>query len=151
MKVQIFRFFTAQVKIHQISHVTFQTRSEFFFKVWSTRQCHERQLFCTFLAETLNAIEKSSTSKWKFSDLSLVELKFTKFLMSFLKPRDSFSSNFTSLSRVMRHKSSALFHLKLYVLSTKLTDQVQIFRPSTTHININQILCHFSYPESVFA
>ena len=148
MKVQIFRFFTARVKIYQISHVTFLTRSEFFFKVWSTRQCHERQLFCTFLAETLNAIEKSSTSKWKFSDLSLLELKFTKFLMSFLKPR---IINFTSLSRVMRHKSSALFRLKLYMLSTKLTDQVQIFRSSTTHMNINQTLCHFSYPESVFA
>ena len=42
IKVQIFRFFTAQVKIHQISHVIFQTKSEFFFKLWITLQCHER-------------------------------------------------------------------------------------------------------------
>ena len=40
--VQVFRFFTAQVKIHQISHVIFQTKSEFFFKLWITVQCHER-------------------------------------------------------------------------------------------------------------
>ena len=30
IKVQIFRFFTAGVKIHQISHVIFQTKREFF-------------------------------------------------------------------------------------------------------------------------
>ena len=42
IKVQIFRLFTAQVKIHQISHVIFQTKSEFFFKFWMTVQCDER-------------------------------------------------------------------------------------------------------------
>ena len=47
--------------------------------------------------------------------------------MSFLKPRASFSSNFVSLSTVMRDNSSVLFHLKLYMLSTKGTHQVQIF------------------------
>ena len=41
IKLQNFRFFTAQVKIHQISHVIFQT-SDFFFKIWITVQCHER-------------------------------------------------------------------------------------------------------------
>ena len=30
IKVKIFRFFTAQVKIHQVSHVIFQTKSDFF-------------------------------------------------------------------------------------------------------------------------
>ena len=47
--------------------------------------------------------------------------------MSFLKPRTSFSSNFVSLSTVMRDNSSVLFYLKLYILSTKGTHQVQIF------------------------
>ena len=47
--------------------------------------------------------------------------------MSFLKPRASFSSNFASLSTLMRDHSSVLFHLKLYMLSTKGTHQVQIF------------------------
>ena len=47
--------------------------------------------------------------------------------MSFLKPRASFSSNFASLSTVMRDNSSVLFHLKLYMVSTKGTHQVQIF------------------------
>ena len=73
------------------------------------------------------AIDKSSTSKCKFSDFPLLALKFTKFIISFLKPRASFSSNFASLSTLMRDNSSVLFHLKLYMLSTKGTHQVQIF------------------------
>ena len=94
IKVQLFRLSTTQVKAHQFSHVIFQTKSQFFFKVWIFFQCHERSFFCTFLAGTLCAIEKSSTLKYKLSDLSLVTLKFTKFLMSFSEPRVSFSSNF---------------------------------------------------------
>ena len=43
-----------------------------------------------------------SLSKWKFSELPQLALKFTKFLMSFLKTRVSFSSNFVSLFSVMR-------------------------------------------------
>ena len=46
-------------------------------------------LLC-FLAETLYAIGKSSTSKCKFSDLQLLTLKFPKFLMSYLESRVSF-------------------------------------------------------------
>ena len=42
IKVQIFRFLTAGIKIRQISPVIFQTKSESFFKAWITHQCHER-------------------------------------------------------------------------------------------------------------
>ena len=51
----------------------------------------------------------------------LLSLTFTKFVMSFLKPRASFSSNFASLSSVMRNNSSVLFHVKLYIPSRKRT------------------------------
>ena len=47
--------------------------------------------------------------------------------MSFLKPRASFSSNFASLSTLMRDNCSVLFHLKLYMLSTKGTHQLTKF------------------------
>ena len=57
IRVQIFRLSTAEVKVHRIPHAIFQTKSQFFFK-----------LFCTFSAGTLYAIDKSSTSKYKFSD-----------------------------------------------------------------------------------
>ena len=61
-----------------------------------------------------------------------------------------FSSKCGSLFSVMRDNCSVLFHLKLYMLSTKGTHQMQIFRLSTARIKINQIPCHFSSHESVF-
>ena len=135
--MRIFRLSTARVKIFQIPHVIFQTKSQFFFKVWITSQCRERSFFCTFLAETLYAIDKSSTSKCKFSDLPLLALKFTKFFMSCLEPRVSFPSNFASLFSVMRHNSSALFRLNFYMLWTNF--KVQISRPLTALMKIKQM------------
>ena len=145
IKVQIFKFSTAQVKIHQISHVIFQTKSEFSSKFGKHFSITREN---SFLAETLYAVDKSSTSKYKFSDLPLLASKFTKFAMSFLKPRTSFSSNSPSPSSVMRDTTSVLFRLKLYMFSTKGTNQVQIFRLSTARIN--QIPCNFSSHKSVF-
>ena len=55
-----------------------------------------------FLIQTLHTFYKSSPSKWKLSDLPLLILKFTKFLMSFLETRISYSSNFASLFSFMR-------------------------------------------------
>ena len=55
-------------------------------------------------------------------------LKFTKFLMSFLEPRISFSSNFASLFSVMRHNSFVLFHLNLCMLWTKGFDHSANFQ-----------------------
>ena len=76
-----------------------------------------------FLAETLYAINKSNTLKWKFSDLPLLILKFTKFVTSFLEPRANFSSNFASLIN-----SFVLFHLNLYMFSKKGTHQSGNYR-----------------------
>ena len=89
------------VKIHQIPHVIFQTESQEFFKVGITFKYHERSFFCTFLAETLYAFEKSSTLKCKLAGLPVLALKFTKLLMSFLEPRVSSSLNLASLFSVM--------------------------------------------------
>ena len=46
------------------------------------------------LAQTLHTIDKSNTAKCKFSDLPLLALKFSKFIMSLFEPKVSFSSNF---------------------------------------------------------
>ena len=108
------------------------------------------QLVCIIVAQTLHTFDKNIPSKCKFSDFPLPELKFIKFLMSFFKQKVSFSSKCGSLLSVMRENSSVLFHLKLYMLSTKGTHQVQIFRLSTARIKINQIPFHFSSHESVF-
>ena len=83
IKVQVLKLSTAQVKFYYIPYVIFLTKSQFFFKVWFTLQCNEWSFFCSFSAKTLDAIDKSNTSKCKFSDLQLLELKLTKFFMSF--------------------------------------------------------------------
>ena len=41
IKVDIFRLATAFIKIHQIPHAIFGTKSQFFFKLCITLQCHE--------------------------------------------------------------------------------------------------------------
>ena len=121
-------FSTAQIKVHQIPHVIFQIKSQLFFKVWIFFQFHERSFFCTSQAETLCAIGKSSTLKCKFPDLPLLALKFTKFLMSFLEPRVSFSSNFASLFNVRRHNSSVLFVLNICKLWTNGSNESAHFQ-----------------------
>ena len=126
--MQLFRLATARVKIHEIPHAIFQTISQLFFKVWITLKCPERSFLCTFLAKTLCAIGKISIPRCKFSDLPLLALKFTKFLMSLLEPRASFSSNFASLFSVMIHNSSVLFHLNLCILCTEGAHQSTNFQ-----------------------
>ena len=82
--------FECWVKILQIPHAIFQRASKFFFKFCIILQCYDAQLLCTFFAQTWYPFNKSNTSKYKFSDLPLLALKFTNFLMSFLKPGVSF-------------------------------------------------------------
>ena len=103
---------TTCVKIHQMTYVIFETVSHFWW--------HNPPIF---LAQTLHTFYKSSLSKWKLSDLPVLILKFIKFLMSFLEPRVSFSSNFASLFSVMGHNSSVLFHLKICMLWTNGSNQ----------------------------
>ena len=52
IKEQVFRFFTARVKIHQIPYVIFETISRFF----------TTQLVCIILAKTLHTFGKNIPS-----------------------------------------------------------------------------------------
>ena len=104
------------------------------------------------LAQTLHNFCKISPSKCKFSDFLLLRLKFTKFLMSFLEPRVSFSLNFASLFRSRKYNSSAFFHLNFICFGQKDPIKVQIFRLLTACMKTNQIpyvifqaTCQFSF------
>ena len=59
--MQIFRLATARVTVHQIPYVIFQTKNQFFFKVWMSFQYHERQFFSAFLAETTKVAHQSAS------------------------------------------------------------------------------------------
>ena len=121
--MQISRLSTAQVKVHQNCSCYFSNEKSAFLQSLDLFSVSWEIILLYFLAETSYTIEKSGTSKWKLSDLPLVTLKFTKFLMSFLEPRVSFSSNFASFFSVMRHNVSVLFHLNIYMLWTNGSNQ----------------------------
>ena len=61
---------------------------------WNHRSFLTTHFLCIFLAQTLHTFYKSIPSKCKFSDFPLLGLKFTKFLMSFLKPQGQGLFNF---------------------------------------------------------
>ena len=69
------------MKSHQIPHVIFETTCQFFLKLCIILQCHEKQVFCTSLAETLYEFYKSSPPKCKISDVQLHRWNFTKFVL----------------------------------------------------------------------
>ena len=100
-------FSTTCVKTHQISYVIFETISYF------------------------------PRHNSDFSDLLLLALNFTKFLMSFFEPRVCFSSNFASFFSVMRHNSSLPFHLNIYMLWTKGAHKSANFQTLTVHVKVN--------------
>ena len=69
-----------------------------------------------FLAQTIHTLPKRSTLKWKFWDFQVLRSKFLKFLMSILKWKDHFSSNFAVFFFiVMTHNSSVDFKLILFL------------------------------------
>ena len=89
---------------------------------WNHKSFFATKLVCIILAQTLDTSDKNIPSKDKFSDFSLLGLKF---LMSFFKQKVSLS--FGSLLSVMRENSSAVFYLKLYMIRTKRTHQCTKF------------------------
>ena len=67
IKTKIFLdFWSAQIKICQISYVNFETTSRFLSKFCIPLQFHERLFLCTFSAQTIHTLFKRSPLKWKF-------------------------------------------------------------------------------------
>ena len=120
LKSKFFRFSSARVKIPQIPHVNFKMTSQFLFNFCIIPHCHDTQLFCTFYAHTFSILDKRVPWKSQFRHFPVLWWKFAKVLMSFSNPQVSFSSNFASLSSVMKYNSSALFLTQtLYILWSK--------------------------------
>ena len=83
------------VKIHQIHF-------------WDHKLIFAIQIVCIFLAQTLHTSDKNIPLRCKILNFPLLELKFTKFLMSFFKQKVSLSSKFEPLFIITRDNSSAL-------------------------------------------
>ena len=95
-----------------LSNITFnycKNSPKSFCHFWNHKSFFMTQLMCILLAQTLDIFDKNIPPKRKFSDFSLLNLKFTNFLMSYFKQKKSFSSKFGSILSVMRDNSAVLF------------------------------------------
>ena len=93
-----------------------------------------------FLAQTLHTFDKSSPSKFKFSDFPLLALKFTKFFMSFFKQKFIFPQSLDHSSVSWDITLLYLFSWNVIYSWQKEPMKVQIFRLPTVPMKINQIL-----------
>ena len=105
MKILILTFSSVLMKIYQISHVLFQTTSQFFLKFHMTLITPLYFFLSNIIYFAQTGPINQSTN---FLDFLVLGSKFTKFL-SFLKKKTSFSSNFALLFDIMRHNSSILY------------------------------------------
>ena len=108
VKISILTFSSVLMKICQIAHIIFQTTSQFFFKFYMTRQCHEIYSSVFFLGQMLYTWHRGTNQSANVLGFLVLGSKFIKSL-SFLKQIISFPSNFVPLFGIMRHNSSMLF------------------------------------------
>ena len=143
MKVQIFRYATARIKIYQILHVIFGTKSQFFFKLCITLQCHKTQLFCTFSSKTLYTLDKRSPSKCIFW-LSAARMKLNQ-ITSFFNPRVS-SPRVSSPFSVMTNNSYKCSSWNIICFGQKEPIKVQFCRLLSALMKVHPLphaSCHF--------
>ena len=107
IKVQIFKLLSALIKVPPISHVIFETITPGFIQI--LHRCLVSWTPLYFCNSNLVVFRQKELIEKKFSDFWVVGWKFTKFLMSYLKPQVSFSLDFVSLFIVMRENCSVLF------------------------------------------
>ena len=85
---------SALVKICRISQVFFQTTSQFFFKICISLQCYERQLLCTFLAQTIYTLVTKSQLKHIFFRLLSTRVQICEVPLVNFKTTSQFLFNF---------------------------------------------------------
>ena len=102
INVQFSDFFRL-MKVYPIRHANFETTRPGFIQI--LHHCSVSWKITPLYFFSSNLIYLGQ----KLLDFWVVGWKFTKFLMSYLKPQVSFSLNFASLFNVMGDKSSVLF------------------------------------------
>ena len=133
-----------RMHICQIPHVIFESTSHFSFKFYISLQCHQTQLPCTFLDQTLYTMVKGANFR-------VFESKFVKFFMSVLKWHVNYpSSNFALLFIVMTHNSSVNLKLVHFLLWIKDPIKVPVLTLSGALVKICQISQVFFQTKSHF-
>ena len=86
-----------------------------------------------------------------FFRLDTARIKIHQIAQVIFGTKSQFSSNFASLFSVMRHSSSVLFHLKLYICFGQTQPiKVQVFGHSTARMELTKFLLSFFKPRVSF-
>ena len=109
---------TIKVKIFETFECSGQNLSNSLCQFWNDKSIPLQILYPSsvswkttrlyFFRSKIKYFAQAANESASFGDFQVLALNFTKFL-SFLKQQISFSSNFASIFRVMRHNSSVLF------------------------------------------
>ena len=119
----LFRLFSALMKVHPIRHAIFETTRSGFIQILHHCSVSWKITPLYLFSSNLIYFGQKEHIKVKCSDFWVDGWKFTKLLISCLKPQVSFSLNFASLLSVTRDNSFVLFQLKLYMIWTKEVHQ----------------------------
>ena len=140
--------------IYQISHVIFESISQFSFKFCIDFQCHQTWLVCTFLAQTFYALVKGAKGAnqraifFRFSSawVKISQIPHVNFEMTI-----QFLFKIASFFIVMTYNSSINFKLIRFLRRTKgpyKSPNFDTFECSSE--NMPNSSCHFPNHNSVF-
>ena len=102
-RVHQWTVFQTVMKVHPIPHAIFETTRSGFIQILHHCSVSWKITLLYFFSSNIIYFGQKLSNFW------VVGWKFTKFLMSYLKPQVSFSLNFASLFNIMGDKSSVLF------------------------------------------
>ena len=141
------------MKICQIGHVIFQTTSQLYFKFSITLllSCHEIYLFCTFLAQTLYTLVKSSPLKCNLLRLSSSRVKIRRILYVNSETTSQFLFRFFIMLQCHYLQflcKLQLMHFLLWSKDSHENTNFDTFKCSAE--NLSNPSCHFPDHKSVF-
>ena len=131
-------FFSLWKNICQIPHDIFGSTNSFSFKLCIIIECHQKQILCTFLVQTLCTLVKSSPFKCKFLTFLSARVKIFKI------PQVSSFSNFPSFFIITTHNSPVnfmLIHFLLWIKGPNKSPNFENFVCSSE--NLPKSSCHF--------
>ena len=80
---EIFRLLSGRVKFHQVSHVVFESTSQFFFKLWNTK--FERKKLTCVLENDMRNLANFHQNTWKHQIWDFDEILLSKIENAWLK------------------------------------------------------------------
>ena len=130
--------------VEDFSNITFNYLCEnlpnYLCHFWNHNSFFTTQLVYIVLAQMLHTLNKNIPSKWKFSEISVLKLKFIKFLMPFFKEKWVFLETLHHCPVSWETTLLYFFNWNCTWFGQKEPIKVQNFRLSTTHVISHQFV-----------